>query len=526
MDDVLIIGAGMSGLYQLHRCRRAGLSASVVESGDEVGGTWHWNRYPGARFDSESYSYAYSFSEELLDEWRWSEHFAGQPEVLRYLRHVADRFDLRRDITLGVRVTSAAWHDGERCWTVASDDGSIRRARYLVLAIGALSVPNLPSLPGIERFGGRWFHTAQWPREPVPLDGSRVAVIGTGATGVQLIQEAAKTAARLTVLQRTANWCSPLRNSPIDNTMHAALREHSAEIFARCRNTFGGFLHDTDRRKATVVSPEERTAFYEELYARPGFALWMGNFRDVLVDPVANATLSTFMAGKIRARVHDPEVAERLIPHNHGYGTRRVPLENGYYEVYNQPNVDLVDLRETPILEATPTGITTTAGHHEVDVIAFATGFDAVTGPFDRIDIRGLDGVRLAEQWADGPLTYLGLGTAGFPNMFSIVGPHNAAAFCNMPRCIEHNVEWVTDLLALGHTRVCATAEAQAEWTAECHLFAARMLFSKTDSWFTGRNRPGRDEQRTVLLYAGGFPTYQERLAEVAASGYPGFELS
>lgn len=523
-SDVLIIGAGIAGLYQLHRCRTAGLTAHVVDAAADLGGTWYRNCYPGSRFDSESHTYAYSFSTELLDGWRWSERFAGQPEVLRYLNHVADRFDLRAGIDFDVRVTAAEWDEGARHWTVTAAGGATRRARHLVLAIGALSVPNVPDLPGLATFRGQCFHTAEWPREPVALEGRRVAVIGTGASGVQMVQEAAPVAARLTVFQRTPNWCTPLRNAPIDDAEHAALRGRATEIFERCRTTFGGFVHDTDRRKAMLVSEQERTAFYEELYAQPGFALWMGNFRDVLVDPVANATLSAFMADKIRARVADPAVAAKLVPTDHGYGTRRVPLETGYFEAFNRPGVELVDLRATPIVAVTPDGIATTAGHHDLDLIVLATGFDAITGPFDRIDVRGVDGVRLADVWADGPRTYLGIGTAGFPNLFTVVGPHNAAALCNVPRCIEHNVEWITDLLATGHTRICATTDAQAGWTAECHSYAERMLFSRVDSWFTGRTGPG-DRARRVLLYAGGFPAYQERLAEVAGTGYHGFEL-
>jgi cation diffusion facilitator CzcD-associated flavoprotein CzcO len=531
MYDAIIIGAGVSGLYQLHRLRGLGLSARVFEAGDDVGGAWYWNRYPGARFDSESYSYGYSFSDELLEEWSWSEHFAAQPETLRYLQHVADRFDLRRDITFGVRVVRMGWDETERQWTVELDDGTVHTSRFVVMAVGVLSVPNQPAIEGLDDFAGPWFHTARWPHEPVSFDGRRVAVIGTGATGVQVIQEVAKTAGHLTVFQRTPNWCSPIRNGTIDEDTQRSIRARYPEIFDRCRHTYGGFLHDSDRRKAMEVSPEERTAFYEELYAQPGFRLWMGNFRDVLVDPRANATLSEFMAAKIRERVQDPAVAERLIPIDHGFGTRRVPLENGYYEVYNQPNVELVDLRETPLRRITATGIETAAADHACDLIVFATGFDAITGPFEEVDIRGVDDVQLAELWDDGPQTLLGIGVAGFPNLFILVGPHNAASFCNMPRCIEHNVDWVTQLLgrmsAAGETRVCATTAGQAEWTDEVGAAAERMLFSQVDSWFTGKNSSReRRGRRSVLLYAGGFPTYQERCQQVAENDYEGFELS
>ena len=529
--DVVIIGAGVSGLFQLHRVRGLGLSVRVFEAGSDVGGTWYWNRYPGARFDSESYSYGYSFSQELLEEWEWSEHFAAQPETLRYLQHVADRFDLRRDIQFGRRVTKASWHDAERRWSVELDDGGRASARMLIAAVGALSAPSLPAYEGMASFAGPSFHTSLWPHEPVDFAGRRVGVIGTGATGVQVIQEVAKSAARLTVFQRSPNWCAPLGNRPIDAETQRRIKAAYPEIFERCRSTYGGFLHDADRRKALEVSPAERTAFYEQLYAQPGFALWMANFRDVLVDSEANATLSAFVADKVRARVHDPALAEKLIPKSHGFGTRRVPLESGYYEVYNRRNVRLVDLRETPIQRITSTGIETISEHHELDLIVYATGFDAVTGPFTRIDIRGVDGLGLRAAWSAGPRTYLGLAVAGFPNLFMIIGPHNAAAFCNMPRCIEHNVEWVTKLLgdmaAHGYTRAAATPRAERDWLAEAAVLAERMLLSKVSSWFTGidPNTPGRSE-RSVILYLGGFPAYQERCRAVADTGYAGFELA
>ncbi|HTN81384.1 MAG TPA: NAD(P)/FAD-dependent oxidoreductase, partial [Acidimicrobiales bacterium] len=429
MYDAVVIGAGVSGLYQLHRLRGLGMSVHVYEAGDDVGGTWYWNRYPGARFDSESWSYGYSFSEELLDEWQWSEHFSAQPETLRYLQHVADRFDLRRDITFGARVVRLTWDDGNRNWTLELDDGQEAAARFVVLAIGVLSTPLVPHIPGIDRFRGQSWHTAQWPHEAVDFHGKRVAVIGTGATGVQVIQEIAKTARHLTVFQRSPNWCAPLHNAPITDEEQASLRARYDAIFDRCRNTYGGFIHDADRRKALEVPEEERLAFYEELYGQPGFGIWMGNFRDVLVDERANATLSEFMAQKIRERVDDPVVADKLIPTDHGFGTRRVPMESGYYEAFNQPNVDLVDVRETPIIEIDETGIMTSDGHHDLDLIVFATGFNAVTGSFDSIDIEGIEGVRLRDEWSDGPRTFLGIGVSGFPNLFITVGPHNAAAF-------------------------------------------------------------------------------------------------
>ncbi|HXH82549.1 MAG TPA: NAD(P)/FAD-dependent oxidoreductase [Candidatus Tectomicrobia bacterium] len=525
--DVIVIGAGLSGMYQLHRLRGLGLHARVFEAGGDVGGTWYWNRYPGARFDSESWTYGYSFSDEILRQWRWSEHFAAQPETLRYCNFVADTLDLRRDIEFRCRITAAAYDEATGEWEVTSEDGGRARARFLITAIGPLSAPTMPAIPGVESFRGEAYHTGRWPHAPVSVAGKRVAVIGTGATAVQAITEIAKTAEHLTVFQRTPNWCAPLHNSPIDAATQARITASYPQIFARCRETFGGFIHHADPRNALDVSPEEREAFFEKLYAEPGFGIWMGNFRDVLIDPRANATITAFMRRKIRERVKDPILAERLIPTNHGFGTRRVPLESGYYEVFNQPNVRLVDLRETPIEGITPAGVKTTGAEYEVDTIVYATGFDAITGAFDRIDIRGRDGRRLRDKWADGPRTYLGLLVEGFPNLLTLVGPHNAATFCNIPRCIEQNVDWVTALLAWmgdrGRTRVEPTPEAEREWLQHVHDTGRRMLFTQVDSWMMGINSnvPGK-QRRTFIVYAGGAPKYREKCEEVAAAGYAG----
>jgi cation diffusion facilitator CzcD-associated flavoprotein CzcO len=365
--DALVIGAGVSGLVQLHRLRQLGLAALALEAGSDVGGTWYWNRYPGARFDSESYTYGYAFSQELLDEWEWSEHFSAQPETLRYLQHVADRFELRRHIRFDSRVTAARWDEGARRWEVATDDGFVCRPRWLITAIGALSEPTLPRIDGREDFAGAAFHTARWPREGFAVAGLRVGVIGTGATGVQLVPEVAKTAGRLTVFQRSPNWCAPLHNAPIDPEARRRIKATQSELLRRCNETFGGFLHDAEPLKTSDVSPAEREAFWEKRYAEPGFGIWFANYRDVLVDPAANRLLSDFIARKIHERVHDPALADRLVPKDHGFGTRRVPLETGYYEVYNQANVELVDLRETPIVRITPRGIRTTAGEHALE---------------------------------------------------------------------------------------------------------------------------------------------------------------
>ena len=529
--DVIIIGAGLSGMYQLLKLRQLGFKAHVYEAGGGVGGTWYWNRYPGARFDSESWTYGYSFSPEVLKEWSWKEHFSGQPENLRYCEFVADKFDLRRDITFNTRVTSAHWDEAANEWETTFENGKRARARFLITALGPLSSPTMPVIPGVEDFKGEAWHTGLWPHHPVTFAGKRVAVIGTGASGVQAITEIAKTVGHLTVFQRTPNWCTPLRNSPIAPQEMEKIRARYNEIFAQCRDNWGCFIHTADPRHATEVTPEERDAFFEELYNMPGFAFWQGNFRDVLMDQKANDALTQFVIKKIRARVKDQKLADKLIPTNHGYGTRRVPLESGYFEVYNQPNVKLVDLRETPIERITEKGLKTSDAEYEFDMIIYATGFDAITGAFDRIDFRGRNGEKLRDKWADGPHTYLGLNVAGFPNMLTLVGPHNAATFCNLPRCIEQNVEFVSDLLEhmrdKGLTRIEATPDAEETWTTHVHDTAARLLLTKVDSWMTGVNKnvAGR-QKRTFMAYAGGAPKYRQKCEEIVAKGYEGFALT
>jgi cation diffusion facilitator CzcD-associated flavoprotein CzcO len=528
--DAIIIGAGIAGMYQLIKLRELGCSVRVFETGDGVGGTWYWNRYPGARFDSESYSYGYSFSEELLQEWEWSEHFSPQSETLRYLNHVADKFDLRRDIQFNTRVTAAHYSEADSCWTVTTDTGTQARARFLITAVGPLSAATLPAIEGIDSFKGESCHTANWPHHEVDFTGKRVAVIGTGATGVQVIQEVAKSAKQLTVFQRRPNWCTPLNNRPITPEEQRQIKASYPQIFQQCRETNGCFLHKSDPRSALEVSPEEREAFFEHLYQQPGFAIWIGNFMDILMTPEANKTISDFIAKKIRQRVKDPKTAEKLIPTDHGFGTRRVPQETHYYEVYNQPNVELVSLIETPIERITPQGIKTSDREREFDIIIYATGFDAITGALDRIDIRGVGGLKLKDKWRDGPRTYLGLQSVGFPNLFTLVGPHNTATLCNIPRCIEQNVEWVSGVI--GHLRshqlqsVVPSEEAERSWTQHVNEIAEYTLFTKVNSWFTGVNTnvPGKDKPR-IVVYVGGAPAYRERCDQESANGYPGFVL-
>ena len=521
--DAIVIGAGISGLYQLYRLRELGMKVRVLEAGTGVGGTWYWNRYPGARFDSESYSYGYSFSQELLDEWHWTEHFSPQPETLRYLNFVADKFDLRRDIQFKSRVAAAHYGDETRSWDVTLEDGSHYTARFLITAIGPLSAPTMPRIPDVGSFKGQSCHTARWPHEGVDFAGKRVAVIGTGATGVQTIQEVAKTAGHLTVFQRTPNWCAPLHNGKISDEEMREIRAGYPEMFKRCQETFACFLHTPDPRGTFEVTPEEREAFWEKLYGDKGFGIWQGNFRDVLVDKKANTLLSDFVARKIRGRVKDQKFAEKLIPKNHGFGTRRVPLETKYYEVYNQPNVALVDINETPIERITPNGIKTSNREYAFDIIIYATGFDAITGSFDRIDIRGAGGQKLKDKWTGGPKTYLGVQVEGFPNMLMLMGPHTALG--NIPRSIEYNVEWVTALIRhmRDHklTRVEARPEGVKSWTDHVIALGEGLLSNEIDSWMTGINRNVEGKQiRTVARYSGSAPAYRARCDAVAADGY------
>ena len=521
--DAIVIGAGVSGLFQLYRLRELGLRTLVFETGSNVGGTWYWNRYPGARFDSESWSYGYSFSPELLEEWKWDEHFAGQPETERYLNYVADKFDLRRDIQCSSRVASAHYDDTTRGWDVTLEDGRRYHSRFLITAIGVLSAPTMPRIPGVETFKGQSCHTHYWPKEPVDYAGKKVAVIGTGATAIQTISEVAKTAGHLTVFQRTPNWAAPLHNAIVTDEEMRDIRSRYPEIFARCYETNGCFIHQPDPRSVFEVTQEEREAFWEKLYAEPGFGIWQGNFRDILVDREANALISDFIARKIRQRVKDPAVAEKLIPKNHGFGTRRVPLETHYFEVYNQPNVKLVDINETPIERITPSGIETSNAEYAFDLIIYATGFDAITGSFDRIDIRGVDGRRLKDEWSDGPHTFLGILAEGFPNMLMVMGPH--AGLGNFPRAAEYSVEWVTGLIRHardhGLTRIAATPAGVAAWTEHVAELGQGLLSNEVNSWMTGINSNVEGKQtRKIMRYGGSFPSFRQQCDAVSTKEY------
>ncbi|HTU09572.1 MAG TPA: NAD(P)/FAD-dependent oxidoreductase [Allosphingosinicella sp.] len=522
--DAIVIGTGVAGLYQLYRLKERGLKVLALEAGKGVGGVWWWNRYPGARLDSESYSYAYSFSKELLDEWQWSEHFAGQAELQRYFDHVAERFDLKRHVRFDSLVTAARLRADGRSWEVTTADGAGVTCRYLIAAVGPLTNPTFPRIEGRERFAGQTFHTSRWPMEPVSFAGKRVAVIGTGATGVQVIQEAAKSAASLTVFQRTPNYCAPLNNAPIEAAELAALKARYPEVIARCRATNSWFMHDADPRSVFDLDDAEREAFLEGLYADRGIGVWKANFHDIALDERANHIVSEFMRRKIRARVKDPAVAERLVPKSFGFGTRRVPLETHYYEVYNQPNVTLVDLRETPIARITEDAIETEGARFEADIIVYATGFDAVTGSFDRIEIVGEGGRRLKDKWEDGgPVTFLGVQSAGFPNFFMPGGP--LASVGNFTPALEYSVDWITGILdhmaAHGFDRVDADPDAEWAWTSFVREGQAQLLMGDVRSWFTGVNTnvDGRETPR-VVMYVGSAKTYRERCDAVRNGGY------
>jgi cation diffusion facilitator CzcD-associated flavoprotein CzcO len=499
------------------------MTVRVFETGTGVGGTWYWTRYPGARFDSESYSYQFSFDKEMLEEWNWSEHFAGQPETLRYLNRVADKLDLRKDIQFRSRVKSAYYNEAANTWDVTLDDGSQYTSHFLITAVGPLSAATMPNIPGVKDFKGQSCHTANWPHEPVSFEGKRVAVIGTGATGVQTIQEVSKTAKQLTVFQRTPNWCAPLLNAKISDEEMKKIRAGYDAMFQYCMETFSCFLHTPDQRNTFDCTPEERNAFWEKLYASPGFGIWLGNFKDMLTNREANAAISEFVANKIRQRVKDQAVAEKLIPKNHGFGTRRVPMETKYYECYNQDNVKLVDITETPIERITETGIKTSDQEYEFDIIIYATGFDAITGSFDRIDIRGVGGQKLKDRWKTGPETYLGMVVNNFPNMMMLVGPHMALG--NIPRTIEFNVEWVRDLIKFARdnniARVEPTPKDVDAWTDHVKALGEGNLLFEVNSWMTGVNSNVEGKQvRIINRYSGSAPDWRAKCSAVANGHY------
>jgi len=520
--DVVIIGAGIAGIHQLHALQGRGLSVRVFEAGTGVGGTWYWNRYPMARFDSESYSYGYFFSEELLEEWEWSEHFAAQPETERYLNHVVDSFGYRDDIQLRTRVESAVFDEDAARWTLHTSDRAATTARFVIAATGLLSAPFFPEIPCRDRFKGESYHTGLWPKEGVDLKGKRVAMIGTGASAVQLLPAIAAEVGSITVYQRTPNWAAPLNNGPSTPEEQAELKASQKALEELVRVTFAGFAHPDGTRATFDDTREQRWVFYEHLWNQRGFAKLLSNYADLMVDAKANAEFCEFAAEKSRQRVDDPATAEKLIPKDHGYGMKRPPMESGYYEAYNRPNVSLVDLHETPIERATESGLVTSAGEQPFDVIIWATGFDAVTGALTRMGVVGTDSVRLADFWADGPRTYLGVAIPHFPNFFFVGGPH--FPFSNVPRGTEVQVEFVTGLIdhlvEHGYALVEPHDAAEEAWTAHV-LEAARPFLVADTAWFRGANVPGKPDR--ILLYFGGLVVYRAKLDEVLRNGYEGF---
>jgi cation diffusion facilitator CzcD-associated flavoprotein CzcO len=528
--DAVVVGAGFSGLYMLYRLRDLlGLTVRGFEAGVGVGGTWYWNRYPGARCDSESVYYSYSFSEELQQEWTWSTKYPEQPEILRYLNHVADRFNLRPAIAFSTRVTAARFLDDRDTWEVQTDSGEVVRCRFFISAVGCLSAANVPPIPGLDRFEGDWYHTGAWPHHRVDFSGHTVGLIGTGSTGIQATPVIAVEADHLYVFQRTPNYSIPARNRSLSQEEWQDIKAHYGDLRRRCRESWSGFPYERSELSALEVTPAEREAKYQQLWTEEGgFKFLFGSFNDFLTNQLANDTVADFIRRKIHEIVKDPKVADLLSPTDYPYGTKRPPIDTGYYETFNRDNVTLVDLREAPIVEITPKGLLTSDREYPLDVIVFATGFDAMTGSLLRIHVQGKRGLTLRDKWAHGPLTYLGLQVAGFPNMFVITGPGSPSVLANMPTAIEQHVEWITDCIAYMRqrqlTRVEASEHAEAEWGGRVGAVAEATLFPKANSWYMGANIPGKT--RVFMPYVGGFGPYDELCQGVAASGYQGFVFS
>jgi cyclohexanone monooxygenase len=523
--DALIVGAGFAGLYMLHRLRGLGFQARVLEAGDGVGGTWYWNRYPGARCDIESTQYSYQFSPELEQEWCWSERYASQAELLSYANHVADRFDLRRDIDLEARVVAARYDDATRAWTLETDRGLTYRAPVCIMATGCLSVPSRPAIEGLDRFAGQAWHTAEWPKDGVDFREKRVAVIGTGSSGIQAVPVIAREARHLTVFQRTPNYAVPARNIPLPAAIQAGIKATYRQLRARAKLTTTGVLFDSSPERAMETPPVRRIREYERRWARGGLT-FLGAYADLLTDEAANRTAADFVRAKIRSLVREPEVAERLMPSGL-IGARRLCVDMGYYETFNRPNVTLVDVARMPIERISEHGVVVGGTEHPADILVLATGFDAMTGALARIDIRGLGGLALREAWQAGPKSLLGLGVHGFPNLFTVTGPGSPSVLTNMLPSIEQHVEWIGDCMAYMRANaigaIMPTREAEEAWVAHVAALAGETLRVKEPSWYLGANVPGKP--RVFMPYTGGFARYAEICAEVAASGYRGFAL-
>jgi cation diffusion facilitator CzcD-associated flavoprotein CzcO len=526
--DAIVIGAGFAGLYALHKLRdQLGLSVRVYEAASDVGGTWYWNRYPGARCDIESVHYSYSFSEELQQDWEWSERFAGQPEILRYLNHVADRFDLRKDIVFDTRVNSMVWDDDASLWRVGTELGDTVTARYVISGAGNLSVPKTPEFDGVESFRGQVYLTGNWLDENVDFTGQRVAIIGTGSSGIQAISEIAKTAGHLTVFQRTPNYATPIVNGPADPDVVSAVKANYAQVRDASRNHFLGVPYTQVQPSALAVSAEERRRTFDERWNAGGFQLFIDSYQDILFDKNANDTIAEYIRERIHERVNDPAVADLLAPKGYPYGTKRPPLETNYYEVFNQDNVTLVDIRSAPIESINETGVRTATAEYEFDIIVLATGFDAMTGPLMKLGIVGRDGLKLSDKWAHGPRTYLGLTVSGFPNLFLITGPQSPSVLYNMPLAIEDHVDFVAEAITYMRDRgldvIEATLESEDKWVADALEISSQTLLPGTDSWYMGANIPGKP--RICMLYLGGAPAYRASCDDVVANGYAGFKL-
>ncbi|MFL6582714.1 MAG: flavin-containing monooxygenase [Burkholderiales bacterium] len=527
--DAIVIGAGFSGLYQLLCLRdRLGLSVQVLEAGAGVGGTWYWNRYPGARCDSESHSYCYSFSDELMREWEWSERYPGPPEIMRYLNFVADRFDLKRSIRFDTRVTAAHYDEMTNRWHVTTEAGDHLSAQFLITAVGCLSTANIPAIPGLDAFKGRWYHTGQWPHEGVEFTGKRVGQIGTGSTGIQSAPVIAETAAHLTVFQRTANYSVPARNGPLTPEFKRYVKDNTSEIRKVMHSTPNGHPWPVSEQTALDTPPEQRQALYEAAWQTGGLR-FRATFRDLVVSKAANDTASEFIRNKIRQIVKDPATAAKLSDIDHPYAAKRPPIDTDYFETFNRDNVTLVDVRADPIERITPQGIRTRSAEYPLDIIVFATGFDGMTGSLLRMDIRGRDGLALSKAWSAGPRNFLGLQVAGFPNMFMVTGPGSPSVLCNMPVAIEQHVEWITDCIAhmrkSGLARIEPRDEAVESWVAQVNAAAdATLLPQAKHSWYLGANVPGKP--RVFMPYAGGMAHYRKICADVAARNYDGFRFS
>ena len=527
--DAIVIGAGFAGMYQLLCLRdRLGLSVKVLETGEGVGGTWYWNRYPGARCDTESHAYCYSFSEEMLHEWEWSERYPGHEEIRRYLNYVADKFDLKRDIQFKTRVIAAHYDEGANRWLVTTGQGERFACKYLITAVGCLSTANVPKIPGLDNFSGRWFHTGHWPHDGVDFSGERVGMIGTGSTGIQAAPVIAETARHLTVFQRTANYSVPARNAPLTPEFKRYVKQNYAEITRAMKSTTNGHPFFIENRSVFDVSDEERQKVFEAAWERGGLQFRAG-FRDIIENVKANSTAAEFVKGKIRQIVKDPETAGLLADIDHPYAAKRPPIDSNYFETFNRDNVTLVDVRKSPIEAILPTGLRTKDAEYPLDIIVFATGYDAMTGPLLSMDVRGRDGFKLANAWEGGPRSYLGLQVTGFPNLFINTGPGSPSVLCNMPVAIEQHSEWIADCIAqmrkTGIERIEAKPEAMEGWIAHVNEAANKTLLPLAKhSWYLGANIPGKP--RVFMPYAGGLAHYRKLCADVADKGYEGFALT